>query len=80
MTDSQMIMLKNAIRRAHAAINGHPDTGSYYGEADRKFFAHQEVLSEPTPGRCHWLSFYGFSELGRKLYLNEDGGIREMYK
>ena len=79
MTDSQMIMLKSAIRRAHAAINGHPDTGSYYGEADRKFFAQQEILSMPTPGRCHCLSFYGFTELGRKLYLNEGGSIREAY-
>ena len=80
MTDIQMVMLKSAIRRAHAALNGHPDTGSYYKESDRKFLAQQEVLFEPTLGKCNCLSFYGFTELGRKLYLNEDGSIREMYK
>lgn len=80
MTDSQKIKLKSAICRAYAAINGHPDTGSYYGENDRKFLAQQEVLFEPTPGKSNWLSFYGFTEFGRTLYLNEDGSIRDAYR
>lgn len=81
MTDLEKICLKNAIRRAHQAMTtGVPDSGCYYSEDLRKLFKKQEVLSEPTPGRLHWLSFYGFTKRGRDIYLNEDGSIRDEYK
>lgn len=81
MTDLEMIHLKGAVRRAHRAMTtGVPDSGCYYSEDLRKFFKKQEVLSEPTPGKLHWLSFYGFTKLGRDIYLNEDGSIRDEYK
>lgn len=81
MTDSERITLKFAVQRAYEATKiGRPSGGSYYGERQRKFLSKQELLMEPTPGKCHWLSFCGFTDLGRKLYLNDDGTLREEWR
>ena len=64
-----------AIRRCHEVeTTGKADTGAYCGEAERKYYEKLNkdgiIFSEPTAGKCHWVSFLGFSPLGRRLYLN----------
>ena len=73
-----------AIRRCHEVeTTGKADTGAYCGEAERKYYEKLNrdgiIFSEPTAGKCHWVSFLGFSPLGRRLYLNQDGSIRKEY-
>ena len=75
----QDILLRNAIRRAHASENGTQDKGSYYRE-DAAFFLKHEIVAEPVPGHAKWLRFVGFTPVGRMLYLDEKGSILERYK
>jgi len=82
--EGEKFWLCSAIRRCHEVeSSGKADSGCYCGEAERKYYEklnREELLfSEPTAGKCHWVSFLGFSQLGRQLYLNPDGSIRDEF-
>jgi len=73
-----------AIRRCHKVeTSGKKDSGCYCCEAKRRYYEKLNrdgvLFSKPTVGKCHWVSFLGFSDLGRQLYLNSDGSVRKEY-
>lgn len=74
----QDVLLRSAIRRAHASENGTQDEGSYYKE-DATFFLKHGIIAESVPGRINWLRFVGFTPVGRQLYLDGTGSILERY-
>lgn len=73
----QDVLLRSAIRRAHASENGTQDEGSYYKE-DATFFLKHGIIAEQVPGHSKWLRFVGFTSIGRKLYLDDNGSILDI--
>ena len=83
-TEQELFWLRCAIQTCHEIELGKKSEGGYCGEQQRKFYAKLNdeggILSVATPGKCHWITFLGFTEEGRRKYLNEKGDIQEEYQ